>query len=47
MEAYLPKQFSEEEISELIKNIISEISAKNISDLGKGMALVMKKGDGN
>ena len=46
MEAYLPKQFSENEISELIKNIISEISAKNISDMGKVMALVMKKGDG-
>jgi len=30
IEAYLPKQFSEEEILELIKNIISEISAKNI-----------------
>ena len=46
MQAYLPKQFSEKEISELIKNTISEISAKNISDLGKVMALVMKKGDG-
>ena len=46
MEAYLPKQFSEEEILELIKNIISEISAKNISDIGKVMAVVMKKGGG-
>ena len=46
MEAYLPKQFSEEEISELIKNIISEISAKNISDIGKVMAIVMEKGSG-
>ena len=46
MEAYLPKQLSEEEISELIKNIISEISAKNISDIGKVMAIVMKKGGG-
>ena len=46
MEAYLPKQFSEEEISELIKNIISEISAKNNSDIGKVMAIVMKKGGG-
>ena len=46
IEAYLPKQFSEKEISELIKNIISEISAKNISDIGKVMALVMKKGGG-
>ena len=46
MEAYLPKQFSEEEISDLIKNIISEISAKNISDIGKVMAIVMKKGGG-
>jgi len=46
MEAYLPKQFSEKEISELIKNIILEISAKNISDIGKVMAIVMKKGGG-
>ena len=46
MQAYLPKQFSEKEISELIKNTISEISAKNISDLGKVMTLVMKKGGG-
>ena len=46
MEAYLPKQFSEKEISELIKNIISEITAKNISDIGKVMAIVMKKGGG-
>ena len=46
IDAYLPKQFSEEEISELIKNIISEISAKNISDIGKVMAIVMKKGGG-
>ena len=46
MEAYLPKQFSEEEISELIKNTISEISAKNSSDIGKVMAIVMKKGGG-
>ena len=46
IEAYLPKQFSEEEILELIKNIISEISAKNISDIGKVMAIVMKKSGG-
>ena len=46
IEAYLPKQFSEEEISELIKNIISEVSAKNISDIGKVMAIIMKKGGG-
>ena len=46
IEAYLPKQFSEEEILELIKNIISEISAKNISDIGKVMAIVMKEGGG-
>ena len=46
MQAYLPKQFSEKEISELIKNTILEISAKNISDLGKVMALVMQKGGG-
>ena len=46
MEAYLPKQFSEEEISKLIKNIISETSATNISDMGKVMAIVMKKGGG-
>ena len=46
IEHYLPKQFSEEEISKFLKNIISEISAKNISDIGKVMAIVMKKGGG-
>jgi uncharacterized protein YqeY len=43
---YLPKQFSQEETSELIKTIITQISAKSISDMGKVMLLVMQQGGG-
>lgn len=43
---YLPKQFSQEETSELIKTIITQISAKSISDMGKVMLLVMRQGGG-
>jgi len=43
---YLPEQFSQEETSELIKTIITQISAKSISDMGKVMLLVMQQGGG-
>ena len=43
---YLPEQFSQEETSELIKTIITQISAKSISDMGKVMLLVMRQGGG-
>jgi uncharacterized protein YqeY len=43
---YLPEQFSQEETSELIKTIITQISAKSISEMGKVMLLVMRQGGG-
>jgi uncharacterized protein YqeY len=43
---YLPEQLSQEETSELIKTIITQISAKSISDMGKVMLLVMQQGGG-
>ena len=43
---YLPEQFSQEETSELIKTIITQISAKSIADMGKVMLLVMQQGGG-
>ena len=43
---YLPEQLSEEQTSELIKTIITQISAKSISDMGKVMSLVMQKSGG-
>ena len=46
IENYLPEQFSQEETSELIKTIITQISAKSISDMGKVMLLVMQQGGG-
>ena len=43
---YLPKQLSEEKTSELIKTIITQISAKSISDMGKVMSMVMQQSGG-
>ncbi len=37
LQEYLPKQLSEEEIKELVKQTISQTGASNIQDLGKVM----------
>ncbi len=42
--SYLPKMMTKEEMQLLIKNIIDEIEAQSKSDIGKVMALVMKRG---
>ena len=47
IQEYLPKQLSDEKTLELIKTVITQISAKSISDIGKVMSLVMQKSDGN
>jgi uncharacterized protein YqeY len=48
---FLPKQLSDDEISDIIKNIISQVSATGPSDMGKVMGPSMKelagKADGN
>ena len=43
---YLPESMSDEEIRSLIKKIVEETNAKDLSDIGKVMPLVMQKGKG-
>ena len=43
---YLPESMSDEDILDLIKKIIEETNAKDLSDIGKVMPLVMQKGKG-
>tara|TARA_A100001011_G_C13905677_1_gene672914 strand:- start:53 stop:496 length:444 start_codon:yes stop_codon:yes gene_type:complete len=43
---YLPKLMSHEDVLLLIKKIIVETNAKDLSDIGKVMPLVMKRGKG-
>lgn len=42
IEKYLPKQLSEEEVSEAIKAIIAEVGASSLADLGKVMGVATK-----
>ena len=46
LENYLPKLMSEEDILSLIKKIVDETNAKDLSDIGKVMPLVMQRGKG-
>jgi uncharacterized protein YqeY len=46
LEAYLPKQISDAELNEIIKNAIAEIQASAPSDMGKVMKIVMPKVQG-
>ena len=46
VESYLPSMMSEEEVRSLVENIISEVGASQMSDFGKVMPQVMKKGAG-
>jgi uncharacterized protein len=39
---YLPKQLSEDEITEVLKNIISQVGAKGPQDMGKVMGTATK-----
>jgi len=41
LEGYLPKQLTDEEILGILKEIINEIKASNLKDLGKVMARAM------
>ena len=43
---YLPEIFSEEQTLDLVKKIITQISASDISDMGKVMSLVMQQSNG-
>ncbi|MFJ5715419.1 GatB/YqeY domain-containing protein [Neobacillus novalis] len=43
VELYLPKQLSEAELSEIVKETISEVGAKSKAEMGKVMAAIMPK----
>lgn len=43
IEKYLPQQFSEEEITEKIRQIIAQTGASSIKDMGKVMGLASKE----
>src|SRR3954466_5127658 len=43
VELYMPKQLSEEEVSEIVKQAISETGALSKAEMGKVMSLVMPK----
>ena len=46
LENYLPKLMSEEDVLALIKKIVDETNAKDLSDIGTVMPLVMQRGKG-
>ena len=46
IEEYLPQAMSEEEVRRLVRKTVKETGAESMSDLGKVMPLVMKKGAG-
>tara|TARA_B100000965_G_scaffold166299_1_gene138589 strand:- start:847 stop:1287 length:441 start_codon:yes stop_codon:yes gene_type:complete len=46
VESYLPSMMSEDEVRRLVENIIEEVGASQMSDFGKVMPLVMKRGAG-
>ncbi|MED3563712.1 GatB/YqeY domain-containing protein [Bacillus xiapuensis] len=43
VELYLPKQLSEEELSDIVKETIAETGATSKADMGKVMAAIMPK----
>ena len=46
LDNYLPKLMSEEDVLSLIKKIVDETNAKDLSDIGTVMPLVMQRGKG-
>ena len=46
LDNYLPKLMSDEDVLLLIKKIVDETNAKDLSDIGKVMSLVMQRGKG-
>lgn len=43
VELYMPKQLSEEELAEIVKQTISEIGATSKAEMGKVMSAIMPK----
>ena len=46
LDNYLPKLMSKEDVLSLIKKIVDETNAKDLSDIGTVMPLVMQRGKG-
>ena len=46
IEEYLPKMLSDDEIKGIVQDAITESGAQSLSDIGKVMPIVMKKGAG-
>ena len=46
LKEYLPEILSEEKTLELVKKVISQISASSLSDMGKVMSLIMQESNG-
>ena len=46
LENYLPRMLSNEEISIIVENVIKDLNADSINDIGKIMPEVMKRGKG-
>jgi hypothetical protein len=46
IQSYLPPQFTEEEIKEMIKEAIVETGASSLKDMGKVMKFIMSKAKG-
>ena len=43
---YLPKIFSEEQTLDLVKKVIAQTAANNLSEMGKVMSIVMQQSNG-
>ena len=46
LETYLPKMLSNEEVSIIVENVIKDLNADSINDIGKIMPEVLKRGKG-
>lgn len=46
LETYLPKMLTEKEVLMLVQQIVGEVGAESLSDLGKVMPAVMQRGAG-
>lgn len=46
IEAYLPKQLSDDELKDMLNAIIAEVGASSIKDMGKVMGIASKKAAG-
>ena len=43
LSSYLPEQMSDDEVKEIVKSVIRDVGAENISDMGKVMGAIMPK----